>query len=403
MIRLENRNFFSSKIQLLFTLLTNGYLKDIRLFQAFLNVNLEDFVPKEILPQVRVYDDSPVVFFFDKEYHETIRTISAPHMISIMLQELMLKENDDLLILGAKSGYIACLAHKLAPKGKITILEANPKIAKITSENLKKLNLDNAIKVIIQNPLLGYPELTPWQKILVTGAIKQERIYPLLKQLDPNEGVLFAPIGEDFIQVYTQIIRYDDDFYGKKHLQVRFTPLITKVELDNLKLAKDLDLSFTERELEEIKEENLSINNDSIMIDYSIKILDKVELKPHEERQSKIINPGNIFKVFLEFIDRTIDELKEGKNFNQWSDSIYNFDIMLEILKKIKNDIKIDIETLYNTFGQIKQRIGEIEKDSKLKKVLSEKKNNLFDKELNEVNLFQKKIKEEILQLYKQL
>jgi protein-L-isoaspartate(D-aspartate) O-methyltransferase len=398
---MENRNFFSSKIQLLFTLLTNGYLKDIRLFQAFLDVNLEDFVPKEILPQVRLYDDSPVVFFFDKEYHETVRTISAPHMISIMLQELMLKEDDDLLILGAKSGYIACLAHNLASKGKITILEANPKIAKITSENLSKLNLNNNIRVIIQNPLLGYPDLKPWQKILVTGAIKQERIHYLLRQLDPNEGVLFAPIGEDFVQVYTQIIRYENDFYGKKHLQVRFTPLITKVELDNLKLAKDLESSSTDRESEENEEEKYSLDNENIMIDYSIKILANVQLEPQNEPQSKIINPENIFKVFLEYIDRTIDKLKEGTDFGQWSDSVYNFDIMLEILKKIKNDIKIDIETLYNTFGQIKKRIGEIEKDSKLKKLLLEKKRDLLDQELNEVNLFQKKIKEEIYHLFK--
>ena len=397
MIILENRYYFGSKIQLLFTLLTNGYLKDIRLFKAFLRVKLEEFVPKDILPQVRLYLDSPVVFFYDKDYHETVRTISAPHMISIMLQELRLKANDDLLILGAKSGYIACLAHKLSPNGKIIILEANPKIAKITSDNLKKLSLDNHIKVIIQNPLLGYPDLVPWQKILVTGAIKEEYIYPLLEQLDSEEGVLFAPIGEDLVQVYTQIIRNGDDFFGKKILDVRFTPLITKVDLDNLKLEKDIEPTSSI----DINQDQSRLDSKNITIDYSMKILDEVQLGPNSEVKRDKIDPEDIFKTFLEYIDFTIDGLKQGKDVTQWNDSIYNFEILLEILKKIKNNIKVDIQTLYDSFGQIKQRIKEFEKENKLKQILSENNYNIFDKELKEVNLFQKKVKDEILNLIK--
>ncbi|MFX0012312.1 MAG: hypothetical protein ACFE9R_18515 [Candidatus Hermodarchaeota archaeon] len=396
---MENRYFFGSKIQLLFSLLTNGYLRDIRLFKAFLKVNLEEFVPKDILPQVRLYLDSPVVFFYDKDYHETVRTISAPHMISIMLQELKLKNNDDLLILGAKSGYIACLAHKLSPNGRITILEANPKVAKITSDNLKKLNLDKDIKVIIQNPLLGYPDLIPWQKILVTGAIREEYIYSLLTQLDSEEGVLFAPIGDDYIQTYTQIIRDGDYFFGKKHLQVRFTPLITKVDLDNLKLDKDVKPNISDNQPHDSEQNQSTLNDKNIMIDYSMKILDDIQLGPNSELKRDKIDPEDIFRTFLEYIDFTIDGLKQGRDVTQWNDSIYNFEILLEILKKIKNNIKVDIETLYHSFDQIKQRIKEFEKGNKLKQILSENNYNIFDKELKEVNLFQKKVKDEILNL----
>ncbi|MBY8988302.1 MAG: hypothetical protein KGD61_07600, partial [Candidatus Lokiarchaeota archaeon] len=115
---MENRSLLRAKIQLLFSLHFKGYLRDIRLFKAFLDVSLKDFIPNEIKDKVRIYDDAPVLFYLDKENPASLRTISAPHMISIMLQELFLNDNDDLLILGAKSGYIAVLAHKLAPKGK---------------------------------------------------------------------------------------------------------------------------------------------------------------------------------------------------------------------------------------------------------------------------------------------
>ena len=156
---MENQRLIRLKIQLLFSLHFNGYLRDIRLFRAFLDVPLKDFIPNEIQDQVRIYDDAPVLFYLDKENPKSLRTISAPHMISIMLQELILNDDDDLLILGAKSGYIAVLAHKLAPKGKIVILEANSKIAKITKENLSNQNLDGEIEVIVKNPLEGLPEL----------------------------------------------------------------------------------------------------------------------------------------------------------------------------------------------------------------------------------------------------
>ena len=265
---MENNNIFEAKIHLLFSLIGNGYLKDSRLFKAFLDVNLEEFVPAEFAYQVRLYDDHPALFYHQNKFN--YRTISAPHMISIMLQGLALKHSkDDLLILGAKSGYIAALAHELAPEGKITILEANAEVARITTENLERLNYQDKIKVIVKNPLDGMPDLAPWQKILVTGAIRQERIYPLLNQLDPKEGVLFAPIGEEPVQIYTQVLRINDEYFGKKQLQVRFTPLMTDIELDELELITDFD-EFEERAEKDAKK------REPVSIVYTSSILDDI-------------------------------------------------------------------------------------------------------------------------------
>ena len=164
-------NFKSKKKHLLDTLILNEILKDKRLIKAFMDVPLEQFIPEKFIKVVRLYEDVPNLFYYDEQNPNNYRTISAPHMISIMLQGLSLTEDDDLLVLGAKSGYIAALAHKLAPKGEIIILEANSEIAKITSENLKRLKLDDNIYIIVKNTLNGIPDLITWQKILVTGAI----------------------------------------------------------------------------------------------------------------------------------------------------------------------------------------------------------------------------------------
>ncbi|MFX0177494.1 MAG: hypothetical protein ACFE85_14870 [Candidatus Hodarchaeota archaeon] len=386
MIILENNKLFHSKIQLLFSLLYHGYLKDMRLFKAFLDVELSNFIPRNLINKVRIYDDAPVLFFYEEKKPETLRTISAPHMISIMLQELILKDDDDLLILGAKSGYIAALAHRLAPNGNIVILEANPDIAKITSDNLKKINLHNKVKIIVKNPLEGMPETGPWQKILVTGAIKQQRIYPLLRQLDRNEGVLFAPIGENLIQTYTQIIRIGDDYYGKKHLQVRFTPLITPIELDKLELITDL------RDFE-------------ISINYTKDIFSELKIKPFKFSESNEIKPSRIFLIFLEHIDKYVNQLKKQDSLDKWINSVDNFEIMIEILRNLDKSSDKILEKILNSLNQLKTYNlirKEIDASSNVDATtLLNKKIEIIQQQMDEISKLQLIIRDEINKLKK--
>lgn len=397
---MESRKLFRSKIQLLFTLIYNGYLRDIRLVKAFLDVPQKKFIPNELHSHFKIYTDAPVLFYLNRENPETLRTISAPHMISIMLQQLLLEEDDDLLILGAKSGYIAALAHKLAPKGKIVILEANQDIANITQDNLEINGLQDKIRVIVDNPLNGLPELAPWQKILVTGAIKQERIIPLLLQLDSSEGVLFAPIGEDFIQNYTQIIRIGNEFYGKKHLQVRFTPLITQIELNELKLVTEIT-EINPRD--DVPEHQLSIEN--ILINYGSDILDEVGLEPFSKSQTHEINSENVFLIALEFIDQAIDSLRENENLSYWTTSIDNIKIILDTLKRIRTDRNDVTEYIINNINQINSYNlirRDLEKGKRSDTTPLKKDIDVIGKQMREVKNLQENIKEEIKKIKKQ-
>ena len=347
---MEKNDKFKLKLRLLLNLINNGYLKDKRLLKAFLEERLTDYIPRRHAFNARIYEDMPNLFYFDRKNPESLRTISAPHMISIMLQGLVLSEDDELLILGAKSGYIAALAHKLSPKGKIVILEANSKIAKITERNLKKLNYHN-IEVIVKNPLDGLVERSPWQKILVTGAIKQERIYPLLRQLDPKSGVLFAPIGEEIIQTYTQILRADNHFYGKKQLQVRFTPLITEVELDDLELITDFD----ELELcEDSPSDSMShLDCKKISITYASEILDDIALEPFDKFDALKINLNDVAVVFLEYIDQTIEALKGEENIKYGNNGIDNIETQIRVLKKYNKDLNLNLNEIQNMLRNI--------------------------------------------------
>lgn len=349
---MEKNEMFKIKLHLLLNLINNGYLRDRRLFKAFLEEKLTDFIPRRHARRARIYEDVPSLFYFDRNNPESLRTISAPHMISIMLQGLVLSEGDELLILGAKSGYIAALAHKLSPKGKIVILEANLKIAKITERNLKKLNYIN-IEVIVKNPLAGLVEKSPWQKILVTGAIKQERIYPLLRQLDPKSGVLFAPIGEEIIQTYTQILRTDNNFYGKKQLQVRFTPLITEIELDDLELITDFDDLEICEDSDSPTDKMAHLNCKNISIKYASEILDDIALEPLDKFESLKIDLNDVAVVFLENIDQTIEILKKEENINYGINGIDNIETQIRVLKKFNKDLNLNLNEIQNTLNQI--------------------------------------------------
>lgn len=347
---MPTQDFNEKKKKLVESLTSNDLLKDKRLYKAFLDIPLEEFIPNNYQDPFKIYEDIPNLFY----YHDpnNYRTISAPHMITIMLQGLALEKDDDLLILGAKSGYIAALAHRLAPQGEIIILEANSEVANLTEENLKKLDLDDNITVIVKNPLEGMPDLTPWQKILVTGAIKQRKITPLLRQLDPNEGVLYAPIGEGLVQTYTQILRMDDNFYGKKQLQVRFTPLMTQVELDELELITDLD-EYEEVDVE-INPQKVEDTLEKINIKYETSVFDEISLGEKGEEKPIGIKERDEAIDFLKDLNECAQNFKTEDDVNSCFENVEKMDAVTESLKTFKKDLGLKVKKIQNIINRIR-------------------------------------------------
>jgi len=397
---MPTQDFNEKKKRLVETLTSNDLLKDKRLYKAFLEIPLEEFIPSNYQDPFKIYEDIPNLFY----YHDpnNYRTISAPHMITIMLQGLALEKDDDLLILGAKSGYIAALAHKLAPQGEIIILEANSEIANLTEENLKKLDLDDNITVIVKNPLEGMPDLIPWQKILVTGAIKQSRITPLLRQLDPNEGVLYAPIGQGLVQTYTQILRIDDNFYGKKQLQVRFTPLMTQVEIDELELITDLD-EYEEVDVE-INPEKVEDTLEKINIKYETSVFEEISFGEKGEEKPIGIKERDEAIDFLRNLNQCAQKFKREDNVNSCFENVEEMDAVIESLKTFKKDLGLKVKKIQNIINKIrsynivrKQLGSRGVKDSEM----IDKQAEIINKQMEQVNELENIIESEMKRLEK--
>lgn len=176
-----------------------------KILEAFSEVKREDFVPEEL--ERDTYEDTALPIGHGQ-------TISQPYTIAVMLSELDLNEGQKVLEVGSGSGYVLALISKIiGKKGKVFGLEIIGKLAKKSKEALE--NYSN-IKVYNKNGFNGLPEEAPFDRILVSAAVR-EIPKKLLSQLKDN-GILVAPKGPVFEQNIVVIQRQGDKFITKSEI-----------------------------------------------------------------------------------------------------------------------------------------------------------------------------------------
>ena len=111
--------------RLLSTLKNNGIRISNEIESALLKVSVEDFTDFDCTD---FYLDRPVLFFEDESGN--CKTISAPHMIISMIDNLELSEGSNVVVYGGKGGFVsAIIAHIIGEEGKVTIIDPNQDIA----------------------------------------------------------------------------------------------------------------------------------------------------------------------------------------------------------------------------------------------------------------------------------
>ena len=175
------------KIRLIENLKRYGYLRSKKVENAMLAVKREDFVPDNM--RNLAYRDTPLEIGFGQ-------TISAPHMVALMCEELELEEGLKVLEIGAGSGYHAAIISKIiGEKGKVYTVERIPELVEFAKNNLKKAGIEN-VEVILGDGSLGLPEHAPYDRILVTCSAP-DIPQPLVEQLKEG-GILLIPVGRTF-------------------------------------------------------------------------------------------------------------------------------------------------------------------------------------------------------------
>lgn len=131
-----------------------------------------------------------------------------PRVEARVLQELAVKKHENVLLIGAGSGYLAALFAARAQH--VTAVEIDPVVAKFAEDNLRNNGVTNA-EVVLGDGSRGWPAKAPYDVICVAGGlpvVPQE----MLEQLKTG-GRLSAFVGGRPVMKAQVITRIDDKQY----------------------------------------------------------------------------------------------------------------------------------------------------------------------------------------------
>jgi protein-L-isoaspartate(D-aspartate) O-methyltransferase len=120
------------------------------------------------------------------------RFMLTPKLEARMVQDLNLSKRDNVLLVGAGTGYVAALlAHKCK---RVIGIERSAELASMARNNLRQARVNNA-EIVEGNGRDGLPGQAPFDAILIAGSVTD--LPPaLLEQLKPG-GRLLAVVGRE--------------------------------------------------------------------------------------------------------------------------------------------------------------------------------------------------------------
>lgn len=171
-------------------LTTKGLLDNPRLRAAFQGVRREHFLPGVAIE--RVYQDDAVTCHSGPD-GTPLSSASQPTIVAVMLNQLDPQPGDQVLEIGAGSGYnAALLAHLVAPGGQVTSIEIDSDVAAAARTNLARAGVEGVV-VRTGDGWLGAPDQAPFDRIEATVSV-WDLAPAWTQQLTPS-GTLVAPLG----------------------------------------------------------------------------------------------------------------------------------------------------------------------------------------------------------------
>jgi len=188
-------------------------IRDQRVLAALQHVPRERFVPA--LGRAFACDDRPVSIGHGQ-------TISQPFMVAAMTEALRVQPGQRVLEIGTGSGYQAAVLAELG--ADVYTVERVPQLAESARSVLDELGYSH-VHVRVGDGSLGWPEHAPFDRILVTAGAPA--VPPaLLEQLDPDRGLLVAPVGPRLVQTLVAVERSGNEWVREELLVCRFVPLL---------------------------------------------------------------------------------------------------------------------------------------------------------------------------------
>lgn len=150
------------------------------------------------------------------------QTISQPFMVALMADAAMIQPEDHVLEIGTGSGYGAAVLGHLARS--VVTIERHGSLARAAAVRLAALGISN-VQVVEGDGSLGWPELAPYDAIVVTAA--GPSVPPALRAQMAEGGRLIMPVGHRRgEQRLLRLIRSGDHYDLEDLGGVRFVPLV---------------------------------------------------------------------------------------------------------------------------------------------------------------------------------
>jgi protein-L-isoaspartate(D-aspartate) O-methyltransferase len=185
---------------------------DGRVLAAMTDIRREEFVPEDAASEA--YRDDPLQIGCGQ-------TISQPYMTALMAQELELTGSENVLEVGAGSGYAAAVLGALARH--VVTVEIVPELAEIARRNLRRAGRDGNVEVVEGDGSRGHGARAPYDAISVAAGAP-EVPQALLDQLQDG-GRLVIPVGGWLDQELRVITRHGSKFESRVSTPCRFVPL----------------------------------------------------------------------------------------------------------------------------------------------------------------------------------
>lgn len=209
----------ANRIRLILGLRRAG-ITDASVLAAIESVPRERFIPETFRDQA--WEDIALPIGLGQ-------TISQPRVVATMTEALRVTKRHRVLEIGTGSGYqAAVLAHLCR---RLYTIERHPALLERAEGILKELGFTNIV-ARAGDGMAGWPELAPFDRIIVTAAPK-DAPQALLDQLSPEGGVMVIPMGRTAdSQHLWRLTRTGEEIAREKLMAVRFVPLLPGVADD---------------------------------------------------------------------------------------------------------------------------------------------------------------------------
>ncbi|WP_144300286.1 protein-L-isoaspartate(D-aspartate) O-methyltransferase [Elioraea rosea] len=209
----------ASRIRLILGLRRAG-ITDASVLAAIESVPRERFIPETFRDQA--WEDIALPIGLGQ-------TISQPRVVATMTEALKVSKRHRVLEIGTGSGYQAAVLARLCRR--LYTIERHPALLERAEGILKELGLTNIV-ARAGDGMAGWPELAPFDRIIVTAAPK-EAPQALLDQLSPDGGIMVIPMGRTAdSQHLWRLTRNGEEIAREKLMAVRFVPLLPGVADD---------------------------------------------------------------------------------------------------------------------------------------------------------------------------